>query len=88
MPGDEIVNVNGSRLRGLPMAEAKRILRNCCLNLNLTVDIVIARSNAANNSEDGSSGNSMHAFDTIDQPLSLLAHHDEQVSIPFLQQDD
>jgi hypothetical protein len=27
MVGDEIVNVNGRRLRGLPMAEAKLILR-------------------------------------------------------------
>ncbi len=28
--GDEIVNVNGRRLRGLPMAEAKAILRSRC----------------------------------------------------------
>ena len=41
MVGDEIVNVNGRRLRGLTMHEAKTVLRNCCQSRD--VDIVVAR---------------------------------------------
>ncbi len=82
MPGDEIVNVNGSRLRGLPMPEAKRILRNCCLNNNVTMDIVIARSSlsAATNECNGN----VPSVETLEQPLSLLAHHDEQACMKAL----
>lgn len=65
--GDEIVNVNGRRLRGLGMPEAKSILQNCILQS--AMDIVIAR---------GSSASSQLQTEVIDQPLSLLAHHDEQ----------
>ena len=37
--GDEIVNVNGSSLRGLSMEEARNLLRNC----QGEVDIIVAR---------------------------------------------
>ena len=39
MLGDEIVNVNGSSLRGLTMEEARNLLRNC----RGQVDIILAR---------------------------------------------
>ncbi|XP_059082309.1 uncharacterized protein LOC131879868 isoform X2 [Tigriopus californicus] len=66
--GDEIVNVNGRRLRGLTMIEAKAILRNCsCLR---DIDIVVARQSA--------DPAVPRAITIHDQPLSLLAHHDEQ----------
>jgi hypothetical protein len=66
--GDEIVNVNGRRLRGLAMTEAKSILRTCS-GLNQEIDIVVARS--------GTDSNRVIGLVTDDQPLSLLAHHDE-----------
>eukprot|EP00095_Tigriopus_kingsejongensis_P005692 maker-scaffold158_size296719-snap-gene-1.24 protein:Tk05692 transcript:maker-scaffold158_size296719-snap-gene-1.24-mRNA-1 annotation:"domain protein" len=65
--GDEIVNVNGRRLRGLSMAEAKAILRNCSRLRD--IDIVVART---------SSPHPVPRAILHDQPLSLLAHHDEQ----------
>jgi len=72
--GDEIVNVNGRRLRGLLMPEAKNILQNCILQS--AMDIVIARGSG------GASGLAKNLVkslsEIIDQPLSLLAHHDEQ----------
>ena len=68
MVGDEIVNVNGRRLRGLAMAEAKSILRTCS-SLNQEIDIVVARS--------GPNTNRIFGLVTDDQPLSLLAHHDD-----------
>ena len=63
--GDEIVNVNGRRIRGLPMPEAKSILRNFAS----PTDIVIARSNVPQ---------SQLADSIFDQPLSLLALYDEE----------
>ena len=68
--GDEIVNVNGRRLRGLPMPEAQTILQNCLYSCGhqAAMDIVIARS----------SNSQMIKNEIIDQPLSLLAHYDEQ----------
>lgn len=65
--GDEIVNVNGRRLRGLPMAEAKSILRSSTTS-SPEIDVVVARS--------GPKPFPISAA-ADDQPLSLLAHHDE-----------
>jgi len=67
--GDEIVNVNGRRLRGLPMSEAKTILRMCAGNVP-EIDVVVARSASAKTSQ-------TLAAAADDTPLSLLAHHDE-----------
>ena len=39
MAGDELVNVNGSSLRGVSMEEARHILRSCSGD----VDIIVAR---------------------------------------------
>ena len=39
MVGDELVNVNGSSLRGVTMEEARHILRSCSGD----VDIIVAR---------------------------------------------
>ena len=64
--GDEIVNVNGRRIRGLPMPEAKSILRK---DFASPTDIVIARSNVPQ---------SQLADSIFDQPLSLLALYDEE----------
>ena len=75
--GDEIVNVNGRRLRGLSMPEAKAILRGCSKK---DVDIVVARNISISGGVakpplpellPGSGGGEAQ------QPLSLLAHHDE-----------
>ncbi len=112
--GDEIVNVNGRRLRGLPMSEAKAILRSsisptdfnvssslelvtnslfcrtCTLGGARDVDIVVARKSAgeselpdAAESSSPDSGAVSTAASTIaeEQPLSLLARHDEQASL-------
>ena len=66
--GDEIVNVNGRRLRGLSMPEAKSILRSFAAQ-SPDVDIVVARS--------GPNSRQLFVRAADDQPLSLLAHHDE-----------
>ena len=50
------------------MTEAKSILRTCS-SLNQEIDIVVARS--------GPNSNQIFGLVTDDQPLSLLAHHDE-----------
>ena len=73
MVGDEVVNVNGKRLRGLPIEEAKSILKNChnerkTLRGDSEIDIVIARSQKTD----------LTLPETLVQPLSLLAHYDEQ----------
>ena len=56
------------------MPEAKNILQNCILQS--AMDIVIARGSG------GASGLAKNLVkslsEIIDQPLSLLAHHDEQ----------
>ncbi len=86
--GDEIVNVNGRRLRGLPMAEAQAVLRAACgVNSGVKavaaatdVDVVVARRTYS------TAANAMPpAYENLDelrtaseQPLSLLALHDEQ----------
>ena len=69
--GDEIVNVNGRRLRGLPMTEAKDVLRGCS---NRDVDIVVARNQTSSENEKKQPIRRQNE----DQPLSLLANHDEQ----------
>ena len=75
--GDEIVNVNGRRLRGLSMPEAKNILQNCILQS--AMDIVIARGSSGPGGASGLAKNLVKSLsEIIDQPLSLLAHHDEQ----------
>lgn len=64
------MNVNGRRLRGLPMPEAKSILRSSTA-ASAEIDVVVARPGP----------NSPHKpfglAGADDQPLSLLAHHDE-----------
>ena len=88
MVGDEIVNVNGRRLRGLTMHEAKTVLRNCCQSRD--VDIVVARREEGEGA-DGRGGRrgapvavppSSSAAAAVPMaesaPLSLLAAHDEQ----------
>ncbi len=91
MVGDEIVNVNGRRLRGLTMHEAKTVLRNCCQSRD--VDIVVARREEGEGGADGrgarrgapvavppsSSSSAAAAVPMAESaPLSLLAAHDEQ----------
>lgn len=74
--GDEIVNVNGRRLRGLEMSEAQIILKSCSQSLATenTVDLVIARPVGIT----GPSSSSSRPHRPSEQPLSLLAQHDEQ----------
>ena len=55
------------------MPEAKSILQNCILQS--AMDIVIARSF---NGKIIKNNPSLQFNEIIDQPLSLLAHHDEQ----------
>lgn len=66
--GDEIVNVNGRRLRNLPISEAKTILRMCSADTT-EIDIVVAHAS--------SETNQIVTASHEDSPLSLLAHHDE-----------
>ena len=73
MVGDEIVNVNGKRLRGLSVPDARTILSQCH-NERVTgdkceIDIVIARNRSA--------AAVPEAVEESSQPLSLLASHDE-----------
>ena len=79
MVGDEIVNVNGRRLRGLTMAEAKAVLRGCCSDKR-EIDVVIARESTAKNNDlsNKSTDATKSRSDEGVQPLSLLANHDEQ----------
>jgi len=63
---DEIVNVNGKRLRGMALADAKAMLRAAAEGRE--VDIVVARDERASTLSRGSHG----------EPLGLLAKHDEQ----------
>jgi hypothetical protein len=51
------------------MPEAKNILKKCCVFGQTTMDIVIARVKQIN---------MIPRSEILDQPLSLLAHHDEQ----------
>ena len=89
MVGDEIVNVNGRRLRGLTMHEAKTVLKNCCQSRD--VDIVVARREEGEGGAGGRGGRrgapvavppSSSAAAAVPMaesaPLSLLAAHDEQ----------
>ena len=67
------------------MPEAKSILQNCILQS--AMDIVIARS------FNGKIIKPVQFSEIIDQPLSLLAHHDEQdlinlSSTPLRPEDD
>ena len=60
------------------MPEAKNILQNCILGQS-AMDIVIARcSTSAGTSGGGKKFVKSMFSEIIDQPLSLLAHHDEQ----------
>ncbi|CAB4059043.1 unnamed protein product [Lepeophtheirus salmonis] len=67
MIGDEIVNVNGRRLRGLPMDEAKALLN---YKNDSSVDIVIARVITPSSTSKYSN--------ISNSPLSLLANHNEE----------
>ena len=67
MVGDEIVNINGRRLRGLAIAEAKAILRACLFGNG---DIVVARVSLTKSDRD-----SFKEDVAADEPLGLLAHH-------------
>lgn len=67
MLGDEIVNVNGRRLRGLSMPDARAVLGACCNNTD--IDVVVARR--------VSHGGPSRHQPSLTEPLSLLAHHDE-----------
>ena len=63
------------------MPEAKNILQNCILQS--AMDIVIARCGSSSGPGGATSGlankNLVKSLsEIIDQPLSLLAHHDEQ----------
>ena len=63
------------------MPEAKNILQNCILQS--AMDIVIARCGSSGGPGGATSGlankNLVKSLsEIIDQPLSLLAHHDEQ----------
>ena len=76
MVGDEIVNVNGKRLRGLSVPDARTILSQCH-NERVTgdkceIDIVIARNRSA-----AAAAAVPEAVEESSQPLSLLASHDE-----------
>ena len=74
MIGDEIVNVNGRRLRGLSMPEAKAILRSCSKK---DVDIVVTRNVSHPAGITQPLTELLQPGGEAQQPLSLLAHHDE-----------
>ena len=60
------------------MPEAKNILQNCILGQS-AMDIVIARCSTNLTTSGGGKKFVKSMFsEIIDQPLSLLAHHDEQ----------
>ena len=59
------------------MPEAKNILQNCILQS--AMDIVIARGSGPGGASGLVAKNLVKSLsEIIDQPLSLLAHHDEQ----------
>ena len=73
--GDEVVNINGKRIRGLPMSEARSIFINSCqrsMSGEIGIDMVIARY-PSNKDQ-----NKLFPAKDLDQPLSLLAYHNEE----------